>query len=163
MPLILLRLLSLSSRRQAALDEFNVSDYSPVRKWRSTVADGDTSNPPGENLGMYLRSARLKKELSLRAVEEATEGEVSNAYLSQLENGKIAKPSPHVLYALSNALEVSYETLMERAGYIVKANERAERSKHGKAATFSIDNLTPEEEKALLEHLNYLRWQRKRK
>lgn len=127
------------------------------------MADGDTPAPPGENLGMYLRSARLKKELSLRAVEEATEGEVSNAYLSQLENGKIAKPSPHVLYALSNALEVSYETLMERAGYIVKAAERVDGSKHGKAATFSIDNLTPEEEKALLEHLNYLRWQRNRK
>jgi transcriptional regulator with XRE-family HTH domain len=127
------------------------------------VVDGDTPTPPGEHLGIYLRGARLKKEMSLRAVEDATEGEVSNAYLSQLENGKISKPSPHVLYSLSNALDVSYETLMERAGYIVKAGERAEESKHGKAATFSIDNLTPEEEKALLEHLNFLRWQRKRR
>jgi transcriptional regulator with XRE-family HTH domain len=145
------------------LDGLNVSGYSLIGKRRLTVVDGDAPAPPGENLGMYLRSARLKKELSLRAVEEATEGEVSNAYLSQLENGKIAKPSPHVLYALANALDVSYETLMERAGYIVKAGERAEGSKHGKAATFSIDNLTPEEERALLEHLNYLRWQRNRK
>lgn len=127
------------------------------------MIDGDTLPPPGEHLGMYLRSARLKLGLSLRAVEDATDGEVSNAYLSQLENGKILKPSPHVLYSLANALEVSYETLMERAGYIVKTGERTEESKHGKAATFSIDNLTPEEEKALLEHLNFLRWQRNRK
>lgn len=127
------------------------------------LADSDTPSPPGEHLGTYLKSARLKQEMSLRAVEEATEGEVSNAYLSQLENGKISKPSPHVLYSLSSALDVSYETLMERAGYIVKVDKRAEESKHGKAATFSIDNLTPEEEKALLEHLNFLRWQRNRK
>ncbi len=127
------------------------------------MADGETPSPPGEHLGIYLRSARLKKELSLRAVEEATEGEVSNAYLSQLENGKIAKPSPHILYALSNALEVPYEGLMERAGYIVKTSTRADGSKHGRAATFSIDNLTADEEKALLEQLSFLRWQRNRK
>ena len=145
------------------LDKLYVSEYSQFEYWRLTVAHDQTPSSPGEHLGIYLRSARLKKQLSLRAVEEATEGEVSNAYLSQLENGKIAKPSPHVLYALSNALEVPYEGLMERTGYIVKASERTEGSKHGKAATFSIGNLTAEEEKALLEQLNFLRWQRNRK
>ena len=145
------------------LDKFNVSDYSDCTFLEIDVADTVTQSPPGEHLGVYLRSARLKKELSLRAVEDATEGEVSNAYLSQLENGKIAKPSPHILYALSTALEVSYEGLMERAGYIVKSRERADGSKHGKAATFAIDNLTAEEEKALLEQLSFLRWQRNRK
>lgn len=128
------------------------------------MADKDVpAPPPGEHLGLYLRNARLAKELSLRAVEEATEGEVSNAYLSQLETGKIAKPSPHVLHSLSIALGVSYETLMERAGYIVKAGERSDGVKHGRAATLSIENLTPEEEKALMEHLAFIRWQRKRK
>lgn len=121
------------------------------------------SASPSENLGLYLRSERLKKDLSLRAVEEATGGEVSNAYLSQLENAKITKPSPHVLYSLAMALDVSYEGLMERAGYLVKATARPDGSKHGKAATFAIDNLTPEEEKALLEHLNFIRWQKRRK
>lgn len=145
------------------LDIFNVSDYSPWSCLEIAVADVENPSPPGEHLGIYLRSARLKKEMTLRAVEEATEGEVSNAYLSQLENGKIAKPSPHILYALSIALEVSYEALMERAGYIVKAGERADGSKHGKAATFAIDNLTADEEKALLEQLSFLRWQRNRK
>lgn len=127
------------------------------------MADGENPPPPGEHLGIYLRSARLKKKLSLRAVEEATEGDVSNAYLSQLENGKIAKPSPHILYSLSNALEVPYEGLMQRAGYIVKTSARTDGSKHGRAATFAIDNLTADEEKALLEQLSFLRWQRNRK
>src|SRR5260370_16287276 len=94
--------------------------------------------------------------MSPREVEEATGKEVSNAYLSQLETGKISKPSPHILYALSTALGVAYESLMERAGYIVPSGQRAKGAKHGRAATFSIDNLSPEEEKALLDHLNHI-------
>ena len=44
-------------------------------------------------LGTLLGDLRKAKRLSLREVEEATGRSVSNAYLSQLENGKIAKPS----------------------------------------------------------------------
>jgi len=117
--------------------------------------------PDQSNLGSYINSARRGLGLSLRDVEEATAKEVSNAYLSQLENGKIAKPSPHILYSLSVALHVPYETLMERAGYIVPSTT-GEFKKHGRAATFAIDNLTHEEESALLEHLAYMRWQRKK-
>lgn len=125
----------------------------------------DDANAPAtksDNLGNYLKGVRLALGLSLREVEEATDKEVSNAYLSQLENGKISKPSPHILYSLSGALSVPYETLMERAGYIAPSSDRAEGKKHGKAATFSIDNLSAEEEKALLDHLAFYRWQRKK-
>jgi transcriptional regulator with XRE-family HTH domain len=113
------------------------------------------------NLGPYLKKARQDQQLTLRDVEERTEGEVSNAYLSQLESGKITKPSPHILYALSAALSVTYETLMERAGYIVPAATRNEGQKHGRAATLSIDNLTKEEEGELLDYLSYIRSKRK--
>jgi hypothetical protein len=47
--------------------------------------------------------------------------------------------------------------MMERAGYIVPSSQRAEGTKHGSAATFSIDNLSAEEESVLLEYLNYIR------
>jgi transcriptional regulator with XRE-family HTH domain len=124
--------------------------------------DSTTDAPTHSSLGNYINSIRRGLDLSLRDVEEATNKEVSNDYLSQLENGKIAKPSPHILYSLSQALNVKYETLMERAGYIVPASESEDGRKHGRAATFAIDNLTRDEEKALLEHLAYLRWQRKK-
>ena len=42
--------------------------------------------------------------MTLREVEEATNKEVSNGYLSQLESGRISKPSPHILYTLSSVL-----------------------------------------------------------
>lgn len=120
----------------------------------------DTGGPL--SLGPYLKSLRLGLHLTLRDVEEATDKEVSNAYLSQLENGKISKPSPHILYTLADVYGASYEGLMERAGYILAAGKRPAGGKHGKAATFSIENLTADEEKALLDHLNYIRWQKGR-
>jgi transcriptional regulator with XRE-family HTH domain len=99
--------------------------------------------------------------MSLRDVEEATNKEVSNGYLSQLESGKITKPSPHVLHALSQALSVDYETLMQRAGYLLPTATRAKGRKHGRAATFAIDNLTADEESQLLEYLTFLRTKKK--
>ena len=112
----------------------------------------------GGNLGAFLRKSRDDKGMSLRDVEAATEKEVSNAYLSQLESGKIAKPSPHILYALSTALGVEYEGLMVRAGYITPKSEgNGSKPKHGKAATFAIENLTSDEEAELLRYLKYYR------
>lgn len=112
-------------------------------------------------LGDFLKKARKQRDLTLRQVEEVTNKEVSNAYLSQLETGKISRPAPHMLYALSAALSVPYEDLMRRAGYLKSAAPAdAEDIKHGKAATRAIANLSPDEEKALLDHLAFIRWQR---
>lgn len=122
-------------------------------------ARGESSQP--YSLGAFIRKARQDVSLSLRDVEEATNKEVSNGYLSQLESGKITKPSPHVLYALSSALSVNYETLMQRAGYILPNAQRRARAKHGRAATFAIDNLTAAEETQLLEYLTFLRTKKK--
>jgi transcriptional regulator with XRE-family HTH domain len=122
--------------------------------------DNDAGRP--NKLGDYLRGVRLSLSMSLRDVEEATGKEISNAYLSQLETGKITKPSPHILYALSSALGVAYEGLMELAGYIAPAADRASGVKHGRAATFAIDNLSADEEKALRDHLAFIRWKDKK-
>jgi len=119
-----------------------------------------TRSPQPSTLGAFLRKAREDVSMSLRDVEVATNKEVSNGYLSQLESGKIAKPSPHVLYALANALSVNYEALMQRAGYILP-NARRPAAKHGRATSFVIDNLTAEEETQLLEYLSFLRAKKK--
>ena len=50
--------------------------------------------PQSNALGAFIRKARQDVSMSLRDVEEATNKEVSNGYLSQLESGKITKPSP---------------------------------------------------------------------
>lgn len=120
------------------------------------------SRSNAEALGAYLKSLRAGLEMSLREVEEATGKEVSNAYLSQLETGKIAKPSPNILHSLAGVYNVPYEKLMERAGYIAPGHSRSAHEKHGRAATFSIDNLSEEEERELLKYLSWVRSQREK-
>lgn len=124
------------------------------------MRDEQETRKPGESLGLYLKSLRGSTTMSLRDVEEATEKEVSNAYLSQLENGKIAKPSPNVLHRLAEVYDVPYATLMERAGYISPSTSRTEGLKHGRAATFAIENLTNDEERELLKYLSFYRNQK---
>ena len=121
------------------------------------MSDETDGGKKGEALGIYLKSLRSGTGLTLREVEDATGKDVSNAYLSQLENGHIAKPSPNVLHSLASVYKVPYAKLMERAGYISPTARKSDSAKHGRAATFSIDNLTLDEEKELLQYLSFVR------
>jgi len=114
-------------------------------------------------LGAYLKKEREGLRMTSREVEEATGKAVSNSYLSQLENGKISRPSPNILHSLATVYDVPYENLMERAGYIAPTDSKETGKKHGSAATASIDNLTVEEEQELLNYLTYVRSKRKKK
>ena len=107
-------------------------------------------------LGAVLADLRTAKGLSLREVEKATGKAVSNAYLSQLENGKIKKPSPNVLPHVAATYAVPYEALMEKAGYLLPAEAGGERRQ--RLAAFAIDDLMAEEEEELLKYLAFLRW-----
>jgi transcriptional regulator with XRE-family HTH domain len=118
--------------------------------------DGEQGEGTTPSLGDELRRIRVAKGLTLREVERRTG--VSNAYLSQLETGKIERPAPSFLHRLAGVYDVPYELLMERAGYI-KRQEKPEvqkRSLSG-AALASIEDLTPDEEAALMEYLAFLR------
>jgi transcriptional regulator with XRE-family HTH domain len=136
-----------------------------MAKKRRMSAPPAGSSPPPETggLGPYLASIRLVRRLTLREVEEATGGEVSNAYLSQLENNKISRPSPNVLHALARVLAVPYETLMEKAGYLAPEASQPEvprpnaGARKGRRSVLAAESLTPEEEEALLEYLAFLR------
>jgi transcriptional regulator with XRE-family HTH domain len=107
-------------------------------------------------LGSLLADLRKAKGLSLREVEEATGQGVSNAYLSQLEKGKIRKPSPNVLHALAAVYAVPYEALMEKAGYLLPSEGSAS-GRRRRLAAFAIDDLTAEEEEELLKYLAFIR------
>ena len=106
-------------------------------------------------LGALLSDLRKAKGFSLREVEEATGKAVSNAYLSQLENGKIKKPSPNVLHSLAVVYVVPYEALMEKAGYLLPSEDGGGHRK--RLAAFAIDDLTVGEEEELLKYLAFLR------
>lgn len=69
-----------------------------------------------KEFGAYLRKIRKEKGLTLRNIED--QSGVSNAYLSQLENGKRGIPSPTILKKINGPLGIPYDELMEKAGHI---------------------------------------------
>jgi transcriptional regulator with XRE-family HTH domain len=108
-----------------------------------------------EMLGSYLKRIRKERGLTLRDVEAKTE--ISNAYLSQLENQKITNPSPQILHKLADCYNVSYERLMELTGYPVPEKEIPEpvfRKESG------FENLTKEEKESVMEYIHFLRSRR---
>ena len=112
-------------------------------------------------LGEYLASVRVDRGHSLREVEKATDKTVSNAYLSQIENGQIKRPSPNILHALAELYGVSYGDLMERAGFVTPTRSRGSHHRHGRIATFADQNLTEEEQAELVQYLRFMRSRRK--
>ena len=75
----------------------------------------DTWDTQMEALGDFIRRRRKLANLSLRQLAEKTR--LSNPYLSQIERG-LHQPSMRVIKLLSEALNVSAETLLTHAGLL---------------------------------------------
>ncbi len=69
-------------------------------------------------LAQLLTDLRTQSGLTLREVEKATDEEVSNVYLSQLEHGRRTDPNPRVLVALARVCRRPALELFEAAGYL---------------------------------------------
>jgi transcriptional regulator with XRE-family HTH domain len=104
-----------------------------------------------EALGAFIRSTRKNANLSLRQLAEMTR--LSNPYLSQIERG-LHQPSVRVIRLISEALNVSAETLLIQAGLLHAASSADQAAApEGVTAETAIqaDNrLTPEQKTALI-------------
>ncbi len=109
-------------------------------------------------LGAYIRTQRQLADLSLRQL--ATLSNVSNAYLSQVERG-LHQPSLKVIRGIADALDISTENLLTKAGVMNAAVEAsaeavAQVGETAGSAMTTIDAiaadefLAPEEKQALL-------------
>lgn len=117
------------------------------------------SNEEKTVIGIYLKSLRDIKGLSLREVERKTG--VSNAVLSQIESGQVKRPSPNTLFKLGELYAVPYEDLMNRAGYPMPSKH--EDGKQSAQAVFNrLGTITKDEEQELLDYLAFLRSRAKR-
>jgi transcriptional regulator with XRE-family HTH domain len=81
-----------------------------------------------EALGAFIRTQRKMANLSLRQLAELTS--LSNPYLSQVERG-LHQPSVRVLKAISDALNLSAETLLAQAGLIDAVTGAASHAEEG--------------------------------
>lgn len=104
-----------------------------------------------EALGAFIRSTRKNANLSLRQLAEMTR--LSNPYLSQIERG-LHQPSVRVIRLISDALNISAETLLVQAG-LLHATEPGgptdpSDAVSAEAAIRADERLTPEQKTALI-------------
>lgn len=113
----------------------------------------------GSSLGQCLKDLRESKMLTLREVEKKTG--VSNPYLSQLESGKIRKPSPLILDKMARFYDVPYSLLMEKAGYPAPRTEESQPGENNLLRR--LGHISQSEERDLLEYLAFIRSRPKRR
>jgi len=122
------------------------------------------------SIGDELKQARETCNFTLRDVERATS--ISNAYLSQLENNKIGKPSANVLYKLANLYKIDFGHLLMTANIIEPGSKKEEKKLNNISSKtsdrprthtlaghslYSQGALTEEEEKLLVDFLQFHR------
>jgi transcriptional regulator with XRE-family HTH domain len=105
-------------------------------------------------LGAFIRSQRKLANLSLRQLAEMTR--LSNPYLSQIERG-LHQPSVRVIRLISDALNISTETLFTQAGLLHHREGSETAAEPGvpdvpdvQAAIQAEDRLTDEQKAALM-------------
>ena len=108
-----------------------------------------------KDLAVALGTDRKSMGFTLRQVESATG--VSNAYVSQLETGKIKTPSPSTLHKLAVLYEASYERYMGLAGYPVPKGTGPELPQAASQLASRIGDVSPSEADALVDYLKFLR------
>lgn len=109
-----------------------------------------------DQLGAYLKRARNVAGLTLRAVEKQTG--ISNGYLSQIESGRVRRPSPMNLHKLSEIYGLPYAEVMEAAGYPTPSTQFSNEEQRFFAR---IGETSSEEKEELLEYLDFLRTRRR--
>jgi transcriptional regulator with XRE-family HTH domain len=102
-------------------------------------------------LGAFIRDKRKRANMSLRQLAERTK--LSNPYLSQIERG-LHQPSVRVIRLISDALNVSTETLLAQAGLLHRDGASAGQAAAGhtdiESAIQAEQRLTTEQKNALI-------------
>ncbi|MFH6983107.1 helix-turn-helix domain-containing protein [Marinoscillum luteum] len=109
-----------------------------------------------KSLGITLKETRESISLTLRQVEEATG--ISNAYLSQLENDKIKRPSANILYKLADVYKIDLNVLLSAAGIIKKSSlvKSSVNNEWSNRIAFYAENLGKNEKKDVLKYIEFL-------
>jgi transcriptional regulator with XRE-family HTH domain len=114
------------------------------------VAMTESRDSQMEALGAFIRSKRKLANLSLRQLAERTR--LSNPYLSQIERG-LHQPSVRVIRLISDALNVSTETLLTQAGLLRQdraGDTDVQRTSTVEEAIQAEDRLSAEQKSALV-------------
>ncbi len=113
----------------------------------------DKITPQSIKFGQYLHKLRTERNWSLRDIQEKTKGEVSNAYLSQLESGKKNVPTLKVIQRIADAFELPIEVFLNEAGY---ASPNIAAKKEASVIFRGYEQLSPKGRKVMSDMLKSL-------
>jgi HTH-type transcriptional regulator, competence development regulator len=108
----------------------------------------------GTPLGDLLQRERRKRDLTLREVERKTG--IHNAHLSQIEKGAITRPAPNILFTLAALYDLRYEQLMKLAGHFGGDGRNSNRRAVQGAALHALEELSPKEQREVLNYMKQL-------
>ncbi len=108
-----------------------------------------------QTLGEVLKQARLKRQLSLRAVERATG--IKNAHVSQIESGTISKPEMALLWELAGLYGLDYTHLLVLAGYGAGEESSGRQRRRMSVAMRAMGDLSPKQQDEALKYMAELR------
>ena len=111
-----------------------------------------------KTLGEVLKEARTKKGWSLREAEVRTG--IHNAHISQVETGNITQPGAALLWSFADAYDLDYARLLRLAGHTTRDKVAGGRRSLAGAALHALDDLTPDEQREVLQYMAKLRRQR---
>lgn len=108
-------------------------------------------------LGDLVRQAREDRGWSLRQASDHTG--IHNAHLSQIETGKIERPSMALLWDLSIAYDLSYQLLLRLAGHADEHTSQGAKSLQG-ALLHATGDLTDDDLQQAIQLMQELRRRR---
>ena len=108
----------------------------------------------GTPLGDLLQKERQKRQLTLRDVERKTG--IHNAHLSQIEKGAITRPAPNILFTLAALYDLRYEHQMKLAGHFGSNGTNSSRRAVQGAALHALEELSPKEQREVLDYMKKL-------
>ncbi len=108
-----------------------------------------------QTLGEVLKQARLKRQLSLRAVERATG--IKNAHVSQIESGTISRPEMALLWELAGIYGLDYTDLLVLAGYGEGEENSGRQRRRMSVAMRAMGDLSPAQQDEALRYMAELR------
>jgi transcriptional regulator with XRE-family HTH domain len=84
---------------------------------------------------------------------------LTRSYLSNLEAGKYTSPSPFKLQALAHVYHISYESLLEKAGYWKTPHDKGQDIKLSLMLK-AVQDMTPGELQSIFEYIDFMKFKR---
>lgn len=129
-------------------------DFSTVWEYLSSVREAR-----GYTLASVVESVR--EAIKNKQLDE--QSAVSRGYLSQLEAGRYANPSPYKLRGLAFIYNIPYEVLFNKAGYLDETSKKVKEDATFTLMLKEVQNMTTHERQSVLEYIEFVKSRRNQK